>query len=71
MEEVFQVWCAKSTVRHRHLSSHLFQPVFISKASEHIPGIWYKDFSQTTDEEVQRLLETAEEQAGFTANKGN
>jgi putative phosphoribosyl transferase len=26
-------------------------------------GIWYEDFSQTTDEEVQRLLELAEQQA--------
>jgi putative phosphoribosyl transferase len=33
-------------------------------------GMWYEDFSQTTDEEVQRLLELAEEQAAVHRHQG-
>jgi predicted phosphoribosyltransferase len=33
-------------------------------------GIWYEDFSQTTDEEVQQLLKEAEQQATIPQDQG-
>jgi putative phosphoribosyl transferase len=33
-------------------------------------GLWYEEFSQTSDEEVRRLLETAAAPATSTAKAG-